>query len=193
MPELAIVIPTISGREHWLERCLSAYERTTPDFYVAEVVKDEPTCGRAWNLGLNRALNRAPGVSYVHFTADDVEPLDGWYEAAVESVRRDELPAPRILNPDGTLQSCGDQFEHPDGTEAELARIPFATVAQMRCIGPIIETHYYTDNYFSFRGRACGYPSRVNRRYSFVHHFAQEGRLDALLASDHRAYMEATQ
>lgn len=192
MAELAIVVPTISGREHWLERCLAAYERWTPVFYVVEVVKDEPTCGRAWNVGVARALERAPEVSYVHLTADDIEPLEGWYEAAVTSVRRGEFPAPRIVHSDGTLQSCGDADELPDGTDVEIARIPFATRAQMECVGPIIETHYYTDNYFSHRGRACGIRSRVNRAYAFVHHLAPEGRKDSLLAPDHRAYRRAT-
>lgn len=192
MSELAIVVPTITGREHWLERCLAAYERWTPAFYVVEVVKDEPTCGRAWNVGLERALARAPEVRFVHLTADDIEPLEGWFEAGVESVLRGEFPAPLILNPDGTLQSCGDEHDRPDGDDVEIARIPFANRVQMECVGPIIETHYYTDNYFSHRGRVCGVPSRVNRRYSFVHHFAQEGRKDSLLASDHRAYKEAT-
>lgn len=192
MADVAVVIPTITGREHWLDRCLTAYERTTPASWSCVIVRDEPTCGRAWNVGIARALDAHPEISYLHLTADDIEPLAGWYEAAAASADRGELPAPRILNPDGTLQSCGDEHERPEGTQVEIARIPFATVAQMRCIGQIIETHYYTDNYFSFRGRECGYPSKVVRAYSLVHHLAPEGRKDALLVPDHRAYMRAT-
>jgi hypothetical protein len=129
-------------------------------------------------------------LHYIHLTADDIEPHEGWYEAAVETIKDGFLPAPRILNGDGSLQSCGDANETPNGTVVEIARIPFATKEQMACIGPIIDQMYFTDNWFSHRGRQCGWESVINRAYLFTHHLAPEGRIDTLY-DDSRTYWKA--
>ena len=31
---ISVVVPTITGREHWLERCLDAYVRTREDVEI---------------------------------------------------------------------------------------------------------------------------------------------------------------
>jgi len=183
---ISIVVPTITGREHWLERCTEAYHKTLQDFpdYQIIVIKDRKTCGVAWNEGLALAKG-----NYIHLTADDIEPLDGWVWPALESADNGELPAARILNTDGSLQSCGtDANEHDEGEEATIARIPFATAEQFRKIGPMMNEHYQTDQWFSHRGRQEGFPTVVRRDYLFYHHFAPEGRLDHRLAADVRAY-----
>jgi glycosyltransferase involved in cell wall biosynthesis len=182
---ISVIIPTITGREHWLERCKAAYLATTPMFeYETIVLRDYPSCGTAWNKGIERAVG-----DYIHLTADDIEPLPGWWKPAIESADRGELPAARILNTDGTLQSCGtDANEHEEGEVATIARIPFATREQFEKIGPMLDIHYQTDQWFSHRGRICGYPTIVRRDYLFYHHFAPEGRLDHRLAADVREY-----
>jgi hypothetical protein len=181
---ISVVIPTITGREHWLERCVNAYTRTLGGArHELIVVKDRKACGIAWNEGIGQATGY-----YIHLTADDIEPEPGWWEAAVASVDRGELPSARILNTDGTLQSCGtDHLEHEDGEEAFVARIPFATREQFNEIGPMMNEQYMGDYWFSHRGRECGYRSVVRRDYCFFHHFAQEGRIDTLHA-DVKAY-----
>lgn len=182
---ISIVIPTITGREHWLERCLTSYQRTISPFYAEFIViTDRPACGIAWNEGIAQAKG-----GYIHLTADDIEPAGpNWWPTAIKSAERGELPAARILHSDGTLQSCGtDDQEHPDGEEAFVARIPFATAAQFAKIGPMMDEHYMGDYWFSHRGRMCGYPSVVRRDYCFYHHYAQEGRIDTL-RQDVRAY-----
>jgi glycosyltransferase involved in cell wall biosynthesis len=184
---ISIIIPTLSVRKHWLERCIASYEETLSHqklFRYEFIVKhDRPSCGVAWNEGIAEAQG-----DYIHLTADDIEALPGWWPPAIASVHRDELPAARILNSDGTLQSCGtDHLEHETGEEAFVARIPFATREQFAKIGPMMNEHYMGDYWFSHRGRECGYRSVVQRDYCFIHHFAQEGRIDTL-AADVKAY-----
>jgi hypothetical protein len=174
---ISIVIPTISGREHWLERCVTAYERTAPYAEII-VIKDRKSCGIAWNEGIAQAKGR-----YIHLTADDIEPRRGWQIPALQSADRGELPAARILNTDGSLQSCGtDHLEHEEGEEAFVARIPFASREQFELIGPMMNEQYMGDYWFSHRGRQVGLKSVVRRDYCFYHHYAQEGRIDTLAA-----------
>jgi glycosyltransferase involved in cell wall biosynthesis len=183
---ISVIIPTIRVREEagWLDRCLDAYEKTTHGDWEPIVIRDKPTCGIAWNEGIAKARGR-----YIHLTADDIEPLSCWDKAGIESADRGELPAARILNTDGTLQSCGtDANEHDEGEEATIARIPFGTREQFDKIGPMLEVHYQTDQWFSHRGRQVGYPTIVRRNYAFYHHFAPEGRLDSRLSADVRYY-----
>lgn len=182
-PLLTIVVPTVDGREQWLERCLASYFATTPDDTQILVYRNRATCGIAWNEGIAEAIG-----AYVHLTADDIEAHPGWWKPAISATDLGWLPAPRILNGDGSLQSCGDADEQPDGTECEIARIPFASRAQLACIGPMAEWQYYGDNWFSHRGRACGYPSIVVRDYLFTHHLAGEGRIDTLAADGERFF-----
>jgi hypothetical protein len=182
---ISIVIPTIAGREHWLQQCLDTYKGTCFGHVRTEyiVIKDRPACGIAWNEGIARAKGE-----HIHLTADDIEPLPGWWKPAIESVKRDELPAARILNSDGSLQSCGtDHHEHETGEEAFVARIPFATREQFARIGPMMNEHYMGDYWFSFRGREVGLKTVVQRDYAFIHYFAREGRIDTL-AADVKTY-----
>lgn len=176
---ISIVIPTIQGREHWLERCVTSYAATLVGArHEFLIYKDRAACGIAWNEGLAEAQG-----AYIHLTADDIEAHPGWWEAGVACVDRGHLPSARILNTDGTLQSCGtDHHEHEDGEEAFVARIPFASREQFDRIGPMMNEHYMGDYWFSHRGRQVGLTSVVVRDYLFTHHYAQEGRIDTLQA-----------
>lgn len=173
---ISIVVPTISERRHWLARCMAAYGQTTPGDFEFIVLTDRPTCCHGWNEGIQLARGE-----YIHLTCDDIEPLPGWAEAAIRSVDAGELPAARVLNSDGTLQSCGtDGHEHPEGEEASVARLPFASRRQLQRIGPIIERHYMGDYWFSHRGRQLRMKTIVRRDFAFVHHLAPEGRMETL-------------
>lgn len=181
---ISVIVPTITGREHWLERCLNAYRKTLLCInHEIIVIKDRPACGIAWNEGIEQAKG-----TYIHLSADDLEPRSGWLGPAMASANNGELPSARILNTDGTLQSCGtDDQEHEEGEEAFVARIPFATREQFDRIGPMMNEHYMGDYWFSHRGRKVGLRSVVRREYCFFHHYAQEGRIDTL-AEDVRVY-----
>lgn len=68
---ISVVIPTVAGREHSLERCLAAY-RATADVELI-VLADRQTCGVAWQEGIEQATG-----DYLHLSADDLEPHPGW-------------------------------------------------------------------------------------------------------------------
>lgn len=172
---ISIVIPTIQGREHHLERCIDAYERFT-DEYELIIVPNERCCGLAWEKGGAQAEG-----DYIHLSADDLEPHEGWSEPAILCVEQDKLPCPRILRPDGSLESCGEWgTEMPEGTETTIARVPFLSREMWDDGGWIFRGHYYTDNAIYERGRQIGYPTVVCRDYLFTHYYASEGRLETM-------------
>ena len=176
---ISVVLPTIRGRREYLEAAKAAYAATTVDYELI-VVPDKPTCGVAWVEGASKASG-----SYLHFSADDLRPILGWQDAATEVVHRGFLPAPRILNDDGTLQSCGGddgwETERPTGWQTNFSRIPFLSRSQWErvadTVSPILqETHYYTDNAISFAANRLGILTGVHRGYAFHHSLAEPGR-----------------
>lgn len=191
-PYITIVVPTIPSREKWLAKCLASYHKTTGSIRVQLIVIDgRETCAVAWNEGVARAT--AP---FIHLTADDIEAHYGWWEAAEASALRGETPAAKILNTDGSLQSCGGADLSPNGTEVEIARIPFGWREWFDQIGPFPEDmHYFTDNWWSWAVKAkCEVPSVVNQDYLFTHHLAPERRemADERLHSDGVKFKERT-
>lgn len=179
MYEISIIIPTIEGREEYLRNCLSSYAAYTKN-YETIILVDRPTCGIAWIEGVESSSGQ-----YLHFSADDLCCHDGWWQAAYEVVQRNFLPAPRILNDDGSLQSCGGtngwNAEHPTGEEADFSRIPFLSRKQWDKIAPLVrdflrDAHYYTDNAVSFAGRIAGFRTGIHRSYLFTHSLAEAGR-----------------
>lgn len=187
-PIISVVIPTIAGREHWLERAVESIDETTSAFgYELLVYRDLPTCGAGWNIGIMEAKG-----DYILLFADDLEARHGWCEAGIESLSRNVIPCPRILNSDGSLQSCGDYAkEDPDGTPTVLARVPFLTRHMAQTLHPIFENHYMGDHWITWKAKQFGWPTLVVRAMEFTHHFAMEGRIDTL-ASDVEAYHRAT-
>jgi hypothetical protein len=173
---LSIVIPTISGREQSLARCRDAYERTAPNVMEVEyvVVRDR----KNWPAACNEGYRQARG-EYLHFSADDLEPLPGWW---VYSLRwlvdgYDELPAPKVMNhsADGVWDNAVDG---PDGGTPHFTRIPLMTRSQYERIGPWPEIDYGADVWLSERGRTLGIETRMFHSYAFVHHWEQHGRID---------------
>lgn len=182
---VSIVIPTIPEREASLARTISSYEECAEDETLEFlVIHGKPTCGIAWNEGVSIATG-----AYIHLTADDIEAHKGWLRAGIASLERNELPAARILHSDGSLQSCGDQYDRPEGFITEIPRIPLLTRQLATMIFPIPPLHYYTDNIVGDRGRTLGWETVVNRSYLFTHHLDGVGRLDDRLSSDYRRYL----
>lgn len=182
MTAVSIVCPTVKGREASLERTRAAYALTTDREYEFIVEAGHATCGAAWNAGVARATGEL-----VHLTADDIVPHMGWLDAGAARLHTGAIPAARILHGDGTLQSCGDQYDREEGHVTEVARIPLLPADLARAIFPIPPIHYYTDNIVSDRARDRDWPTVVTRGYLFTHHLAGEGRLDRL-AQDGQAY-----
>lgn len=147
------------------------------------VVRNAPTCNQAWNIGIPETRG-----DFIHLTADDIEPHTGWWKHAMTWVEDGYIPAPRIVNPDGSLQSCGDgDWEQETGSHTELTRVPFFSREQMEraAIFPIQPPgQYMGDAWVSHRGRMAGYPTVVVREMQFTHSFANVGRLDEMLGPD---------
>lgn len=188
-PYITIVIPTIEERAHWLSKCRTSYHMTTGAVRTEVItIRDAPTCATAWNEGIAQAKGY-----FIHLTADDIEAHPGWWDAAQRC--EGYVPAPLILNTDGSLQSCGGAGMQPDGSPTEMSRIPWATRELFQKIGPFPEDlHYYTDNWFSWAARKHGFESRVCHGYKFTHHLAPERRemADERLASDGAKFQQLT-
>jgi hypothetical protein len=207
-PSIGIVIPTVDGREADLERCLAAYESTAAREGVAVhciVVTNRPTCGIAWQQGADhltsgahfgteaegaQAVELRGGVpDYLHFTADDLEPLPGWATAAIDACNSGAIPAPLVYGPDGLqVQSAGGAGDGvlyttppPPGEPVAWCAVPFMRTADwlgdwIGAIGPMVPLHYYTDDWFSYRAGLQGLPIRFTPGYAFRHYDAAPGR-----------------
>lgn len=101
---LAVCIPTISGREHYLEQAIRSYrERTPEDVHVnIAIVKDRPTAGIGWQDCIDMVLKaveqgRSAKPDFIHFSNDDIMVAEGWLEPLVETVKTEGwLPCPRM-------------------------------------------------------------------------------------------------
>lgn len=174
-PLISVVIPTISGREESLARAVAGYEETLKGIsHELIIVKDEITWPTACNTGFEQATG-----DVLHFTADDLEPIDGWWEGALVALtERDELPAPRVMN-----FSADGEFDNPedgaDGDTTWFTRVPILTREQYERIGPWPEIVYYADIWVSEKARVLGIETRMLYSYAFIHHWSGIGRVDS--------------
>jgi hypothetical protein len=146
---LSIIVPTISGREDSLARCLNAYKRGSPHDAEYIVVKDRAN----WPTACNEGFRQAKG-NLLHFTSDDLEPFEEWWtEVLFHISEHDEFPAPKVFN-----HSADGEWDN--------------------AIGPWPEIDYGADVWLSERGRTLGIETRMFHSYAFVHHWNQVGRID---------------
>lgn len=172
MPQIAVVLPTISGREESLARAIAAYEDTLRGIsHEIIVVKDEPTWPTACNMGYSKAK-----ADVIHFTADDLEPLPGWHQDVLPWLEsNDELPAGKVLN----YSAAGDFDNHADGADQALVwftRLPILRRDQWERIGSWPDLYHYADIWLSEKARRLGIETRMFYSYAFVHHWSQIGR-----------------
>jgi len=167
---VSVVLPTVAGRESLLAQTVAGYRETSPAEHEIIVVKGQPTIGDAWNAGAAMATG-----DYLHLSADDFIPSSGWFEAAADTWTQEGYPAPRILNPDGSLLSCGTlgngtlMPECSTGTMCGASQIPFMRRDEWTRIGPSLPIHYTADDYLGYRARLAGFPCVVCRSYEFTH------------------------
>lgn len=192
---VAVIIPTIAGREFDLTRCVNAYKETAPDAHRI-IVRDRPSCGQAWIDGAEMAFRGGGKFDYIHFTADDLEPHQGWLETAAETVEKGYIPTPLVYHPDGALESAGlrnfgcyaGPFE--DWQVMEGTTVPFLTRRMWERIG-MIPVHYTSDLWVSYQGRLEGWETVVRTGMVFTHYNAPEGRDYSRVPADTNAYLEA--
>jgi len=168
---ISIVIPTITGREHLLEKTIEAIrENTDSDCEVIEA-KDRPTCGQGWNAGIEMAEGE-----FVCLLADDLLPFPGWDEAAIQAVEDGVWPSPWIQRPDGSTEARGSMGagqllgeSTPDETVCNSSPIPFFRRADWEKIGPCLPIHYYGDDFLAWRARSAGLQIELRGSYRFTH------------------------
>lgn len=174
LPKISVIIPTVEGREDHLLRCTTAYGAHALGSYDLEliVVHDRPSVGAGWQDGLEKVTG-----DFIHLTADDIEPCHGWHAPAIEAVEKGFLPAPQVYDPNGFPQSHPLPGRvAPDWTEVHMTSLPFCSTGQMGHIAPLFTAHYFTDDFFSWRGMNAGYGRRLRTGYAFVHYWAQHKR-----------------
>jgi hypothetical protein len=192
---ISVVLPTIRGREDLFDRTVAAFELTTDEELQFVVVRDRPTCGDAWNEGATLASGE-----HLMLATDDMEPHDGWAEAAIHAAENGVYPAPWIKRLDGTTECCGTlggglllTADARDGLPVCNSPIPFMLRNHWRQLGPTIPAHCYSDDYLGYRARLAGLKVEVRREYLFTHLDGQVGHqpLVARAMADRQLYAEA--
>jgi hypothetical protein len=175
---ISVVIPTVKGREALLKKCVDAYKATTPDLDLI-VVRGAKSCGIAWQRGARRAKG-----DYLHFTADDLIPMPGWAEAAVEVSAAGAIPGARVL-------TAWDENEVWDTASAMYAGcylrgnrlaqnvlVPFLSRALLARGDWLLPIHYGSDDWVTFLADCLQIPCPAVPAYELGHFAAPEGRLN---------------
>lgn len=169
---IAVVIPTVAGREDVLARAVASHAAGAGAIHI---LKGFDNCGAAWNVGALLALSN-PDVTHVLFSADDLVAKPGWQVPAREATDVDrELPN-AILREHGTMTHWNVQ-DGADGALCAFPRVPFLPVALLRRLLPIPPIHYYSDCWVGARAADLGWKSRVTAGFEFVHLWAAPGRI----------------
>jgi hypothetical protein len=173
---ISVIVPTVKGREDWLDRCVAGYEENGGDVQVL-VVRGERSCGEAWIRGAKRATG-----DYLHFTADDLVPLPGWWEPAVEACDAGELPGANVLtvetaagwDPESTMHAMAYL---QNGRPVQNVLVPFLSRAQFDRGDWLLPIHYGSDDWVTFLADQLGIDTTFVAGYAFGHGAAPEGRL----------------
>ena len=160
---ISIIVPTITGREEWLEKCLKGYKLTAPDAEVI-VVKDQPSCAEGWQKGYEQSSG-----DYLHFTADDIVPGYDWYPAAIEMLDRGVLPVASVFE-------GRKRFICPTPMNVLKVMIPFLTRDMMELGNWFLPIHHGSDDWVTYRAVQLGIPVEFCPQYVIHHYTAPEGR-----------------
>jgi len=187
VPELTVVLPTISGREKSLQCSIDSYDQTLKgEDYDIIVIQDAPT----WPEGCNAGYYKSDSP-YILFGADDLDALPGWWECGKQALvdRPMELPAPRVYDmtdESGQMRTEGEwRWANPedgcgeDGALTEFTRVPLMSKQQWETIGPWPSIIYYADLWLSDKARTLGIRTRMVHGFDFFHRWSQIGRVDS--------------
>jgi hypothetical protein len=174
---ISVVIPTVTGREELLEQTIAAF-RATDAHLEFVIVRNHSTCGDAWNHGAEQATG-----TYLLLGGDDLIPDPVALDVAVTAAEEDVYPAPCIVRPDGTVESCGTLGQGlyltpgRDGIPCYNASVPFMLRNLWGVIGPSLPIHYHADDFLAYRARFdAGLSVETRQRYRFTHLDGQIGK-----------------
>jgi len=170
MTRLAVVVPTVTGREDHYDRCVASYyEHNAGHEVVVFTAKDHPTLGLAWQAGVESVP--LDEFDYLHLTCDDIACEEGWLEPCIEAVEAGMLPAPYTMHEDGTYATFGHPPEGglEDWKTTHTTVSPFCKAEWWEKLGPMIPLHYYTDDWFSHQGRKNGWPTACRLGFKLRH------------------------
>ncbi len=179
--KIAIILPTVPGREQVFDHVLEAYADTRPAGWEFDIIVPEghATVGEAWNAGAEDAQD----ADYVFFTIDDALPHEGWAEVAARTVDAGYIPAPRLEHADGSLESCGSMGfgvllpECPDRTPCRSCGVFFVNPDWVEQVGAFLPTHYAVDDDWAWRASLCDIRVLYRSGYRFTHYHEQRGTL----------------
>lgn len=172
--KISVIIPTITGREESLAKVLDAYRERTPGYELEFVT---PLNEHNWPTGCNVGQRKATGDIFA-FGSDDLEPLEGWADAAIATLANNELPAPQVWDWKVEGRPVNEGQDGPPGSITAFTRVVCLTRAMAEAIGPWPDIDYYADNWVSDKARSLGWETRVTAGYGFIHHWHPVGRLD---------------
>lgn len=167
-PQLSVIIPTIAGREDYLARCVESYERESPGAELI-IVTDAPTCGRAWQIG----AEKAEGL-YLHFTADDITAQPMWWADAILVADQGGIPFCNVFDPNGRPLTCDCPLGEMGLTTNIL--VPFLSRKLYEQGGWLLPIHYGSDDWVAYLAVRRGVPLMGAPRYRVTHWVANEGR-----------------
>lgn len=200
---LALILPTIKGREERYDETLTAY-RESIGSYPVEIISpvDYPRVSIAWNKGV-QALRSEP--QYLHFAIDDQVPDEGWLETAIETVETRPdwgtgfLPAADQRYPDGSHDSHGGlgfghslSAEAVDWTPCRTTGIPFCSWDAWQRIGdfhPAI--HLFTDDEWFWRAATLGHRVVYREGYAFTHYHLKLRRVTSKVEEHRDVFLDS--
>lgn len=174
---ISVIVPTIRSRVRWLAECVSAYEETCPGCEII-VVRDRERCGEAWIEGAEQAAG-----DYIHITSDDLLPLPGWWQYAVEVSDAGGIPGANVLT---AKDAAGEWLESSTmfagaflqgDREARNILVPFFSREIFEQGDWLLPIHYGSDDWVTFLAGVREIPIPFTSGYKFAHGAAPEGRL----------------
>ena len=156
------VVPTIPGREHLLNPCVSSLERHGIE---PVVVLDSPSCGEGWEFGLEQC-----NAKVVALWSDDFT-IHAWDEQLVLHRTNKGLVCPVILNPDLSPQGAGGfGWSLPDGETAANCICPIGERRVFEGFRPWPYLNHYCDTWITQRAIWAHRGPIVTTSIALIHH-----------------------
>lgn len=187
MTSLAVLIPTIRGREDSLERTVNSYAATSTARRHLFIVRDYPTIGAAWAQNLPTIT-----TDLVHLTTDDVTAESDWHGQILEEWDdHDGLAVPLVLKmPEGTHESHGNHWggTHVHRAETGWCGVPVVPRCCYQACADALNAcgcpHYYSDNIICDVVRMHGHTLIARPNYRLGHWWADGGANMSRFADD---------